>query len=206
MRGLLSLSIPTLSALALLGLIEAAPPSSGDPRGPSPAPRNAPSLPPGEWTNSEPILDPQRGPTFPGMMPGIGGYKIFGPGAIRKIPVRPVSSPIDPQALYRSGYTDAWIHWEPPGFGHYGSHTSDSDLFEQEIWVDGYLRPLSSTGWWATCSDHRVGQRATCLTYFWYPVFCRNIYAESLHHFHTDGFEDDNFKTGDISWDGACMN
>jgi hypothetical protein len=157
-------------------------------------------------SNTTTVLDPQLGPSFPGMVPGAGGYKVFEPGAIRRMPIRALraseaaSLSIDPMALYRSGYTDAWIHWEPAGFGHYGSHTSDSDLFEQQIWVDGFLRPLSQpSSWWSQCQDHRSGHRATCTTYFWYPVFCRNIYAESFHHFHTDGYADDDFKTSDTA-------
>lgn len=156
-------------------------------------------------SNTTTLLDPQRGPSFPGMIPGVNGYKVFEPRAIQRVPIRslreagPPSSFSSILTLYRSGYTDAWIHWEPPGFGHYGSHTSDSDLFEQQILVDGFLRPLSDSAWWSRCQDYRSGHRATCITYFWYPGFCRNIYAESFHHFHTDGYQDNDFKTSDVA-------
>jgi hypothetical protein len=143
---------------------------------------------------------PELGPAAPGQTPGVNGYKVFGPNAVRKVRVQPLAEgmkSITPLTLYRSGYTDAWYFWLGPfaGYAYFGSHTSDSDLWEQQIWVDGFLKRKEQRGWMNTCSTHTSGWRAHCNTSFQWESTC--AYGESYHFFHTPGYQDDRFITRD---------
>jgi len=149
------------------------------------------------WTNHAVEMRPDLGPKVLGLEPGVAGYKVFNPGAITITPISSISNSHETMlaaaTIYRSGYTDAYgtcCTWNL-----YGSHTSDSDLFESQIWADGYLKYQSQTGWMASCSNRTSGSRAHCNTSFtgWYQT----IYAETKHHFHTSGYVDSNFTTGD---------
>jgi hypothetical protein len=143
---------------------------------------------------------PELGPAVPGQTPGVNGYKVFGPNAVRQVKVQPLAEgmkSVAPLTLYRSGYTDVWYYWKGPfqPYVYNGSHTSDSDLQEQQIWVDGFLKRRGQTGWMDDCDDHTSGSRAHCNTSFEWSAVC--AYGESIHFFHTDGYVDDQFETAD---------
>ena len=137
-----------------------------------------------------------------GVRPGLNGFGELGPEAMAaEIPTMEEGfyDKIGAQAIYRSGYTDAYgIWWPGSGWDHIGSHTSDSDLFEDQIWADGYLKQTGVSGWNDSCSNRTNGTRAWCQTKF-FALFNYSIYAETKHHFHTSGYVDSNFTTGD-SW------
>jgi hypothetical protein len=143
---------------------------------------------------------PDLGPSVPGQTPGVNGYKVFGPNAVRRVPIRPSvegGETTAPLTLYRSGYTDVWYTWGGPfqPYVYNGSHTSDSDLWEEQIWVDGYLKRRNQIGWMNNCRDHTAGSRAQCNTSFEWSAVC--AYGESQHFFHTTGYADDHFTTSD---------
>lgn len=154
--------------------------------------------PPKPWTNTATQLRPDIGPAVSGLEPGTNGYKVFNPGAIKMVPAQSQNSTRDASVVaaatpYRRGSTDVWGSCCTWNFG--GSHTSDSDLFEAEIWSNGYLKYKSDTGWKNSCRDQSSGVRAHCNTSFsgWY----KKIYGETKHHFHTSGYVDNNMTTSD---------
>jgi len=139
------------------------------------------------------------------------GYKVFQPGAIASIVAMPIDANQDAPLLLpdkpgrgprRRGSTDAWLNfvWIPtPPYGsweHFGAHHSSSDLWEAQIWVDGFLKITNDSGWRDTCSRERSGKNAYCVTSFT-QLLPRRIQARSNHHFHTSGYRDQNFSTGD---------
>lgn len=153
------------------------------------------------WTNEETVVRPDLGPKEVGLTPGVNGYKVFNPGAIKSEPIKPIGKlAISPEAtLYRRFYTDAYIKWLDGDWHYRGSHVSESDLYEQKIWVDGWLK-VSKT-WVDDCLSHKTNvRRATCTTdeVFWCGY---SSYAESDHFFHTSGYIDAQKTT----WDnGGC--
>lgn len=97
-------------------------------------------------------------------------------------------------SVYRAGWTDAyWVFYPwPPKWEHHGSHNSQSDLVEDNIWVDGSLKVQSIVV--DSCSNHTSGQYAQCgtdKTYYWKYT----IVATSWHYFHKSGWVDQNFST-----------
>ncbi len=148
-------------------------------------------------------LLPELGPVVPGLTPGVGGYKVFGPDAIQRVPVRPLGpSRMSPSMLniYRAGWSDAYRN----DCGQYyyclgGSHISQSDLVEEQIWVDGSIKTNLDGTWRAFCSKHSEGQSAPCSS-SWDPggIWSSGT-AHSWHHFHKTGYVDDDFQTEDNS-------
>jgi hypothetical protein len=103
--------------------------------------------------------------------------------------------PLSPTALYRAGWTDAY--WDMlifPFFtiNHHGSHNSQSDLVENQIWVDGNLEVNGNNV--DSCSNHKSGQFAGCITTK-IDQWKYSITATSWHFFHTPGYVDSNFST-----------
>lgn len=156
----------------------------------------------GEPPPEGPVETPSGGPPL-GPPPG---YRIDepSPGAVvHRVRIRPldtdaqVARDILPMSIYRSGWTDGWFEWFYPHFwDHVGSHTSDSDLTEDQIWVDGFQRRVGMNGWWATCEDHKQGySTAHCNSVKRLQIFY-TFYAESHHTFRTAGYQDDYFETG----------
>lgn len=146
--------------------------------------------------------DPPLG-AVPADEPAMGpppGYRIDepSPGAVvHRVPVRPESASVEYLILdqYRSGWTDGWWSWHYPlDFDHVGSHTSDSDLVEEQIYVDGFLR-VGDGGWDDSCEHHTTGTTAHCNTCVTYHLEY-SFYAESHHFFHKTGYQDDYFETG----------
>ena len=135
---------------------------------------------------------PEQPHSEEGLVPGIGGYKVFGPNAVRIEPVKSIyNDSISPMVLYRAGYSDAYLI-STHTYG--GSHTSQSDLVEQQIWTDGGLKKSGDTGWRDTCSLHQGGQFASCNTDY---TGDRPTIAHSWHFFHKTGYVDSNFQTED---------
>ncbi|GAB4500755.1 MAG: hypothetical protein Fur0035_02950 [Anaerolineales bacterium] len=133
------------------------------------------------------------------------GYKVFQPGAIASVVAMPMDAnqdnlPDKSGGPRRRGSTDAWLNWvwNPPyfGFEHFGAHHSSSDLSEDEIWVDGFLKITNDSSWRDTCSQERSGKNAYCVTSF-FQVMSRSIQAKSDHHFHLRGYKDNDFSTAD---------
>lgn len=167
------------------------------------------------WTNDKTEIHPEIGPQIAGMEPGKNGYKVFGPGALKRAVVQPEKAPLSASnrlsplsatdITWRGASTDAWRYWNGPFqyYDDYGSHTSDSDGFEDEIFADGYLRNTGyTTGWRASCSDRHSGSRAWCQSHWisWYMC----LYAETKHHFHTNGYVDWNPTTADTDAPFGC--
>jgi hypothetical protein len=121
------------------------------------------------------------------------------PGAVvRRVQARPLGG--DVQSLgggmrtsYRSGWTGCWYeyHW-PADIIHVGSHTSASDLVEDEIKVDGFMK--IKTYWDDSCRHPTSGKMAHCNTRKVYHI-PYTFYAESHHFFHKAGYQDDYFET-----------
>jgi hypothetical protein len=95
--------------------------------------------------------------------------------------------------VYRAGWTDAyWVWYYPLNIEHHGSHNSQSDLVETNIWADGSLKIKGVTV--HSCANHTSGQYAQCETNKSY--YEKNaITAKSWHYFHTSGYTDQNFTT-----------
>lgn len=158
-------------------------------------------LPPSKiWTNKTVEIRSDLGPSVSGLVPGVNGYKVYNPGAIKAVSAQSITN--NPKALlsatpYRRGYTDVWGSWQG-AFQNWiftGSHTSDSDLFEGKIWADGYIKYKSDTGWRNSCNSRLSGKRAHCNTSF--SGWCCGVFAQSKHYFHTDGYIDNNMSTSD---------
>ena len=148
--------------------------------------------------NTETVTRPDLGPPSTNGVVGKNGYKVFDPGAIGIVSITPSgeSGDMTIMTVYRSGWTNAWLDFGTWQWHHFGSHTSDSDLWEDEIWVDGFLKVTTDPGWRDACDNHRAGDNSYCGTNFDH-ILPRTIYAKSDHHFHTDGYVDNNFSTAD---------
>jgi len=137
---------------------------------------------------------------------GQNGYGVFNPGVIGYVTATLKAPAIAPNLIvgtpYRRGSTDAWLNFvitPPKPFGswdHFGGHSSSSDLWEGEIWVDGFLKITNDASWRATCANHSVGSSAYCVTSF-NQLVARLIKAKTNHHFHKGGYIDNNFSTAD---------
>jgi hypothetical protein len=147
---------------------------------------------PGAVLADEPVLGPPV------------GYRVDepSPGAVvHREAVQPLGGRIQslgdgvrPMTTYRSGWTNAWHEWHwPLNWGHVGSHNSDSDLVEDEIWVDGFMKIKSY--WDDSCKRHTSGTSAHCRTELTYHLVY-NFYVESHHTFHKAGYPDTYFETG----------
>jgi hypothetical protein len=133
---------------------------------------------------------------------GQHGYKVFMPGAIASVAASPLDASLKAASVFRSGSTDAWLNFvviaTPPysGWDHLGGHQSGSDLWESEIWVDGFLKITNDSSWRASCSQHATGSSAYCVTSF-NQLLPRLINGKTNHHFHMSGYVDQNFSTAD---------
>ena len=95
--------------------------------------------------------------------------------------------------VYRAGWTDAyWVWYYPANIEHHGSHNSQSDLVENNIWADGNLKVKGVVV--NSCSSHTGGQYTHCETSKTYYLKY-SITAKSWHYFHTSGYVDQNFTT-----------
>lgn len=148
--------------------------------------------------NSAIEIHPDLGTTEPGGVVGKNGYKVFHPGAIAEVTVTALQAP----AAVRRGFTDAWLawswdwDWKKWGWDHRATHESTSDLWEEEIWVDGTLKVTTDTSPRELCTQHTTGNRAVCNTKF-FQIIPRTIRGDSFHHFKKAGYADSNFNTGD---------
>jgi hypothetical protein len=144
------------------------------------------------------VVRPDSGPEVEGFTPGVGGYKVFGPNAIATQAIQSEKESGGDigtlgTGLYRHALTDIW---EAGGETVMGSHTSDSDLYEDEIWVDGAIK-IDGQGWYDSDEDHTTGMFAHCTTQMPDPIWLQTFIAHSWHHFHTDGYVDWNPETED---------
>lgn len=115
-----------------------------------------------------------------------------GPVVLREVAVQVVNSLFAPTA-YRAGWSDAyWVWYYPLNWEHHGSHNSQSDLVENQIWADGSLKVNGYNV--ASCSNHTSGQYAHCDTSKTYYIKY-SMTAKSWHYFHKTGYVDQNFTT-----------
>ena len=142
---------------------------------------------------NESVIRPDLGPEVEGLTPGVGGYKVFGPNAIVTQAIINEKESGGNRQYSRTGTTDIW---EVGGDTVMGSHTSDSELYEDEIWVDGAIKK-SGQGWYDSDEDHTVGMFAYCNTQMPDPIWLQTFIAHSWHHFHTSGYVDWNPETED---------
>lgn len=143
------------------------------------------------------------GPKYEGNVVGQNGYKVFKPGAIVAVPaISTEAARTLAAAQMRRGSTDAWLawswsfDWKKWGWDHIASHNSNSDLWEDEIWVDGALKITTDSSWRELCPKHTSGNNAACTTRF-FQVLPRTIKAESSHYFKKSGFANSSFKSSD---------
>ena len=160
-----------------------------------------PSTEPTIYVNQETFFLPNFGVQRAGLTPGEGGYKVFRPGAFALMQVRPLtkSNGLAGTGLYRRAATDAFTYncgssWRCGG----ADHDSQSDLFEQEIWVDGCLKYRGNQTWQVCDEDHTSGFIAHADTSLPGCFLC-SFEARSWHHFHTPGYRDWNPVTGDTA-------
>jgi len=156
--------------------------------------------------NTTTVFRPDLFAIDPMLEPGVDGYKIYQPGAIASVTIKPESIlasslSYDTRTLYRLGATDAFKCNCTGGVwkSGCGDHDSSSDLFEDTIWVDGCIRKYGSSSWSDCDDDHTSGYIAhadTCMSGGLFYSF----EARSWHYFHTDGYIDNSFSTTDIAW------
>lgn len=135
------------------------------------------------------------GSTDPGLIPGVNGYKVFGPDAIKQVPAQRLGlAGASPMTETRTGATDEY----GCGSTACGSHTSESELFESQIHVDGAAKWSWASGWLDSCPNHTTGHLAQCSTQL-QEDFCRvwTAMGHSWHYFHTSGYLDSDFQTSD---------
>lgn len=158
--------------------------------------------------NQETVIRPDIGPKLSDLEPGEQGYKVFNPGAIvqvQRIPASESGLSITEQGNVMSssggtGSTDVWydhFHCCPGDYHMMGSHLSESTLWEDDIWADGYIKVVGQ-GWRDQCSDHTSGTRAHCNTGYHYG--CEDSYGETDHYWHKEGYQD-NWATSSDSHD-----
>ena len=135
------------------------------------------------------------GPAEEGLTPGVGGYKVFGPDAIAIQSIQSVKGNglMTLDVLYRTGTTDIF---EISGPAVKGSHSSESDLFEDEIWIDGAIKE-EGQGWYDSNYLHTSGMFAACYTQMPDRNWLQTFIAHSWHHWHTNGYNDWNPETED---------
>lgn len=195
MRKIKFLSVFVLLAMlfsATTGTVLADDPA---PNGPPPdiVERQAIEPIPGAELADEPVLGPPPG--YRADEPSTGAV-------VHRVEVRPLdgqvqslNSEMRPMATYRSGWTDGWHDWiYPITIRHVGSHNSDSDLDEDQIGVDGFMR-IGGPSWDDSCDRHISGTSAHCRTEVTANFFY-SFYVESHHSFHTAGYPDTYFETG----------
>ena len=149
-------------------------------------------------------IRPDIGPLNPSAIVGEHGYKVFHPGAIKTASAVPVEANAGRRVVeaIRRGITDAWLNWvfswdwQQWGWDHLGYHESESDLWESQNWADGRLKITTDSSWRDTCSTHTSGSLASCTTSF-FQILPRTIVGETYHHFHTNGYNDENFWSSD---------
>lgn len=160
-----------------------------------------PETKPTIYINQETLFLPDFGAQHEGLVPGEGGYKVFRPGAFALMYFRPVTdrSRLAGTGLYRRAATDAFTYNCGSIWGCGGAdHDSQSDLFEQEIWVDGCLKYRGNPTWQVCDDDHTSGFIAHADTSLPGCFLC-SFEAKSWHHFHTPGYRDWNPVTGDTA-------
>jgi hypothetical protein len=138
-------------------------------------------------TTSDDVLVPE------GLIPGVDGYKVFGPNAV--VSLIPKSKNSNDKLLddpLWSANTDAYKY----GTTVYGSHTSQSSFSIQDIWVDGAIKK-SGDGWFDSDRDHTTGLFANCNTQMTTGTIKYTYIAHSWHHFHEYGYPDWNPETED---------
>jgi len=147
---------------------------------------------PGAVLADEPVLGPPEG--YPADEPWPGA--VVHQEAVQPLDGRAQSSSagMRPMATYRSGWTDGWYDWiYPITIRHIGSHNSGSDLVEDQINVDGFMK---ITHYWDdSCSRHISGTAAHCRTEVT-ANFYYHFYVESHHSFHKAGYPYTYFETG----------
>lgn len=79
------------------------------------------------------------------------------------------------------------------GWNHLGGHQSGSDLWEEQIWADGFLKVTTDPSWRTICSNHTSGTYAYCSTSFFH-LLPRTINAKTNHFFHKSGYYDHFFQ------------
>ncbi|GAB4581623.1 MAG: hypothetical protein Fur0022_43720 [Anaerolineales bacterium] len=127
------------------------------------------------------------------------GYGEYGPDARKTVPVQAEAGSEMPFAYNRRGSSLVFAVIPAPGSKDiYGNHDSNSDLDEDLIRVNGYLKSALDAGWTDTCSDSDAGDSVFCTTSMggWFIPWIQYT-ARSRHRFHTDGYIDGDFYTRD---------
>lgn len=118
---------------------------------------------------------------------------------VDRVPAIPVGNNLlaSLATVYRAGWTDAtYVYYPTPlpaKWEHNGSHNSQSDLNEDDIWADGTLK-VGTAGVVDSCANHTVGYNAHCFTsktYQWKYTFT----AKSWSFFHETGYGDQTLIT-----------
>lgn len=151
--------------------------------------------PPNPWTNSTTEFRPDIGLMDPNLEPGVNGYKVFSPSAISVLMVSGYgkgSNGALSVLATRTAATDASTFL---GNG-VGDHDSESELFENDIWVDGCIKRTGNSTWADCDSDRTSGHIAHADTYM-SGTYGWQYTAKSWHHFHTTGYVDWNPVTQD---------
>jgi len=142
----------------------------------------------------EGIVRPDLGPEVEGPTPGVDGYKVFGPNAIITQSIGGEKESGIRRDLLRTGTTDIWQ--EGSNGTLHGSHTSESDINEDVINVDGAIKEVGQ-GWFDSDRDHASGYFANCNTQMSDRNFWQTFHAHSWHFWHTEGYYDFDGETYD---------
>lgn len=142
---------------------------------------------------------PDVGPSVPGLVAGQDGYKVFGPDAIKTAPLEATGqNSMAPLVENRTAISDIW----KTGDTFYGSHDSESPLYEDEIRAQGGIKWDIHQGWDNTCdSGESSGYQAQCNTSMADPnIWWKDdgFIAHTYHHFHKSGYVDWDPETQDF--------
>lgn len=150
--------------------------------------------PPEANVNQRTEVRPDLGPPQAGLTAGKEGYKVFHPGAIVSAPARLNTSTGDVTInSTRRGNTDAY---GSNTIG--GRHSSDSDLLEDQIRVDGALQKDGGPVVDDCIGSRTVSHATSCTNEVSTVNFGPGTYVgKSYHYFHKSGYVDTNLYTQD---------
>lgn len=186
-----------IQAIVIVGLVFGgitASPSRARPHDPD---GGRPTNPPGAMVNQHMEVRPDLGMQQPDLTPGVNGYKVFNPGAIAWMSAQPEGNSGDVTGASiecspcRRGNTDAFNQT----FGGVdGQHSSNSDLLEDQIRVDGTIQKTNEPIL-DDCADPKTGHFANCGTYG--NSGSGTYVAKSYHYFRKSGYTDSTLNTAD---------
>ncbi|MEM8532493.1 MAG: hypothetical protein AAGF95_16740 [Chloroflexota bacterium] len=155
-----------------------------------------PEMPP-YTVNHATEFRPDLGTLRSGLIPGVDGYKVFHPGAIAVAQAQPGlninDSSTSGSGKWRRARTDAY----DTALSMVSDHSSDSDLSENKIEVEGLLG-MKGGPKTEDCKETRYDRHV---------VSCSNstggpegrYEGVGFHDFHTDGYGDTHLKTNNFA-------